>query len=40
MKKVIIIDDEPLARSIVRAYLANCAEIEIVADCNLSLIHI
>ncbi len=34
MKKVIIIDDEPLARSIVRAYLANCAEIEIVADCN------
>ncbi len=34
MKKVIIIDDEPLARSIVMSYLANYSEIEIVAECN------
>ena len=34
MKKVIIIDDEPLARSIVSAYLKNFKELEIVAECN------
>ena len=34
MKKVIIIDDEPLARSIVTAYLKNFEELEIVAECN------
>ncbi len=30
----IIIDDEPLARSIVREYLQNHPSIEIVAECN------
>ena len=34
MKKVIIIDDEPLARSIVSAYLNNFEDLEIVAECN------
>jgi len=34
MKKVIIIDDEPLARSIVRSYLSDYSDIEIVAECN------
>lgn len=34
MKKAIIIDDEPLARSIVKAYLKNYEDIEIVAECN------
>lgn len=34
MKKAIIIDDEPLARSIVKAYLKNHKDIEIVAECN------
>ena len=32
--KVIIIDDEPLARSIVREYLQSYADIDIVAECN------
>ena len=32
--KVIIIDDEPLARSIIREYLSTYAEAEIVAECN------
>ena len=32
--KVIIIDDEPLARSIVKEYLQLYPEIEIVAECN------
>ena len=34
MKKVIIIDDEPLARSIVSAYLKKFEDLEIVAECN------
>lgn len=34
MKKVIIIDDEPLARSIVRSYISQYSDIEIVAECN------
>ncbi len=32
--KVIIIDDEPLARSIVKEYLHAYSNIEIVAECN------
>ena len=32
--KTIIIDDEPLARSIVREYLQSYNDIEIVAECN------
>lgn len=32
--KVIIIDDEPLARSIVKEYLLSCADAELVAECN------
>src|SRR5881227_1350297 len=31
---VIIIDDEPLARSIVKEYLSSYNEIKIVAECN------
>lgn len=34
MKKVIIIDDEPLARSIVVAYLKKHEDISIVAECG------
>ncbi|MDQ6902344.1 MAG: LytTR family transcriptional regulator DNA-binding domain-containing protein [Bacteroidota bacterium] len=34
MMKVIIIDDEPLARSIVKEYLQPHSNIEIVAECN------
>jgi len=34
MIKAIIIDDEPLARSIVRDYLKSFSQIEIVAECN------
>ncbi|MFI5171422.1 MAG: LytR/AlgR family response regulator transcription factor [Chitinophagales bacterium] len=34
MIKVIIIDDEPLARSIVKEYLENYEDIEIVAECS------
>lgn len=34
MKKVIIIDDEPLARLVIREYLEEYPEIEIVAECN------
>ena len=34
MKKVIIIDDEPLARSIIVEYLKTHNNIEIVAECN------
>ncbi|PWL27302.1 MAG: DNA-binding response regulator [Fluviicola sp. XM-24bin1] len=33
MKKVIIIDDEPLARSVVESYLKAFPELEIVAQC-------
>lgn len=32
--KVIIIDDEPLGRSIVKEYLQSYNEIEVVAECN------
>lgn len=34
MIKVIIIDDEPLARSIVREYLQPYQDMQIVAECN------
>ncbi len=34
MKKIIIIDDEPLARSIVKEYLLAYSQLEIVAECN------
>ncbi|RYF89994.1 MAG: response regulator [Chitinophagaceae bacterium] len=34
MSKVIIIDDEPLARSIVKEYLQKHAELELAAECG------
>jgi len=34
MSKVILIDDEPLARSIINEYLQKHPELEIVAECN------
>ncbi len=34
MTKVILIDDEPLARQIVKEYLSTFKEIEIVAECG------
>ena len=34
MKKLVIIDDEPLARSIVLEYLNGRNDIEVVAECN------
>src|ERR1700752_704172 len=34
MSKIIIIDDEPLARSIVIEYLQDHNEMELVAECN------
>lgn len=34
MYKALIIDDEPLARSIVKEYLKNHDEIEVLAECN------
>jgi two-component system LytT family response regulator len=34
MKKVIIIDDEPLARSIVKSYLSNHKDLELLEECN------
>ncbi len=34
MIKVILIDDEPLARSIVKEYLKTYEEIEVVQECN------
>ena len=34
MSKIITIDDEPLARSIVKEYLQKYAEMEIVQECN------
>ncbi|MFY9308058.1 MAG: LytTR family transcriptional regulator DNA-binding domain-containing protein [Bacteroidia bacterium] len=34
MKKAIIIDDEPLARSIVTEFLQSHADIEVIAECN------
>ena len=32
--KVIIIDDEPLARNIVKEYLQSYPDVEVVAECN------
>jgi len=32
--KIIIIDDEPLARSIVKEYLQSYPDAEVVAECN------
>lgn len=34
MKKIVIIDDEPLARSIVMEYLQAHQDFEVVAECN------
>lgn len=34
MKKVILIDDEPLARSVIREYLEDQPDLEIVAECS------
>ena len=34
MKKIILIDDEPLARLILKEYLSFFKELEIVAECN------
>lgn len=34
MKKVIIIDDEPLARSIITEYLKNHEDFEVIAECS------
>ncbi|NOT75584.1 MAG: response regulator [Cyclobacteriaceae bacterium] len=34
MIKTVLIDDEPLARSIVREYLSSFSDIEIVQECN------
>lgn len=34
MKKIVIIDDEPLARSIVAEYLQSYKNYEVVAECN------
>jgi two-component system LytT family response regulator len=34
MKKVIIIDDEPLARMVIQEYLMDFPELEVVAECN------
>lgn len=34
MSKVIIIDDEPLARSVVKEYLQKHPELELVEECN------
>jgi two-component system, LytTR family, response regulator len=34
MRKVIVIDDEPLARSVVTEYLGSHKDLEVVAECN------
>lgn len=34
MKKVLIIDDEPLARAIVKNYLQDFPDLEVVGECN------
>lgn len=34
MIKTILIDDEPLARSIIKEYLENHSQLEVVAECN------
>ncbi len=34
MKRVIIIDDEPLARAVIKEYLKEIPELEVVAECG------
>jgi two-component system LytT family response regulator len=34
MKRVLIIDDEPLARMVVREYLQDFSQIEVIQECN------
>src|SRR5471030_2793456 len=34
MKRALIIDDEPLARMVVKEYLQNFEEIEVIQECN------
>ncbi len=34
IKKIIVIDDEPLARGIVKEYLKNFSQVEIVSECG------
>ena len=34
MKKVVIIDDEPLARSMLLEYLSDRKDLQVVAECN------
>jgi two-component system LytT family response regulator len=34
MKRALIIDDEPLARMVVREYLQNFSQIEVLQECN------
>ena len=34
MSKIVIIDDEPLARSIVKEYLQKYPDLQIVQECN------
>ena len=34
MIKIIVIDDEPLARSIVKEYLAQRSDVQLLAECN------
>ncbi len=34
MKRALIIDDEPLARMVVREYLLNFSQIEVLQECN------
>jgi two-component system LytT family response regulator len=34
MSKIILIDDEPLARTVVKEYLQTYPDLEIVQECN------
>jgi two-component system LytT family response regulator len=34
MRRALIIDDEPLARMVVKEYLQNFSEIELMQECN------
>ena len=34
MTRAILIDDEPLAREVVKEYLEDFPQIEVVAECN------
>ena len=34
MKRALIIDDEPLARMVVREYLLDFKDIELIQECN------